>query len=601
MRRRIFLVGFSCILLVISLIGFDLVRYERSAPAPVPSVPGGYYEDAFTLYLTAPSSGSIYYTTDGSAPTTASALYHDGIPLENRTYQQNLYNSIQNIVFDWKAYTPDPQPVEKGTVIRAIYVNQWGVESEILTQTYFVGLQPPERGYTLSLIFEYDDLFGDDGIYVTGKEYDDWYLSESPSGDAPVPNFEKDTEVKATAELLNNSGDVMNQAIGLRLQGNTARAEQRKRFTLVSRKEYSGSDVFDASLYPGTSTHSVMLKSYFPDALAASLVSDRSVSVQGSIPVKVFLNGEFLYDSYMLERYDKQYFRQHYDVDDRVLIKDGVAKGGDSPSLEALHYEEYMGWVADTDFSDPSQWQAFQEATDVQSYIDYVITNYYLCNIDLSDNHNCVLWHSPSSGKSVYADQRWRWCIYDIDALSWMPYRPKYGNVVEINTFSNNFTFELDSTTLFRSLKSSPEFRQQFVLSFMDMVNNNFAPANVEEVLADYGYTLDWMDGFFRKRPAYAMQHLAEEFDLTGSPGTVNIATAHPEMGCVTVNTSQIDLSAGIWSGQYFADYPITITACANDGYEFLGWKGDANGVGETITVSVDGGSTLEAVFAKVK
>lgn len=170
-----------------------------------------------------------------------------------------------------------------------------------------------------------------------------------------------------------------------------------------------------------------------------------------------------------------------------------------------------------------------------------------------------------------------------------MPYRSKYGNVVEINAFSNDFTFDLDSTTLFRSLKSSPEFRERFVLSFMDMLNNNFSPANVEKVLADYGYTLDWQDGFFRKRPAYAVTHLAEEFGLTGSLETV------------TVNTSLLDLSSGSWSGQYFTDYPITVTAAANDGYEFVGWKGDADGAGKTVTVSVDGGIALEAVFAKVQ
>ena len=71
---------------------------------------------------------------------------------------------------DCKNYTPDPRPVEKGTVIRAVFVNERDIASEILTQTYFIGLQPPERGYTLSLVFDYDDLFGEDGIYVTGKE-----------------------------------------------------------------------------------------------------------------------------------------------------------------------------------------------------------------------------------------------------------------------------------------------------------------------------------------------------------------------------------------------------------------------------------------------
>lgn len=601
MRRRIFLIVFSCVLLIVSLAIFDRMNARNTAPMPVPSVSGGYYENDFTLCLTAPSNGNIYYTTDGSTPTTDSTLYQDGIPLKNRSSGQNLYNSVQNVVTDWKDYTPNPQPVEKGTVIRAVFVNKWGVASEVLTQTYFIGLQPPERGYTLSLVFDYDDLFGEDGIYVTGKEYDEWYLNGGSSEEAPTPNFEKSLEVGATAELLDESGDILNQAVGLRLQGASARRERRKRLTIASREEYSGSDTFQATLYEGVSTHAVMLKSYFSDTLASRLVENRSVAVQRSIPVRVFLNGEFLYDSFMLERYDKRYFQQHYNVDGFILVKNGTVQDEDISSKDNIRYQEYMGWISDTDFSDPQEWESFQEQTDVQSYIDYIVTNYYLCNIDLSDNHNYVLWRSTSRGKSPYADQRWRWCIYDIDALTWMPYRPKYGNVVEINAFSNNFTFGLDSTTLFRSLKTSPEFRERFVLSFMDMLNNNFAPANVEKVLADYGYTLDWQDGFFLKRPAYAVQHLAEEFDLTGSLETVTVTTAHPEMGSVIVNTSLLDLSAGSWSGQYFTDYPITVTAAANDGYEFVGWKGDADGTGETVTVSVDGGITLEAVFAKVQ
>ena len=210
MRRRILLIGLSCILLIVSLVVFDRMNTRNAAPMPVPSVSGCYYENDFTLHLTAPSNGNIYYTTDGSTPTTDSTLYQDGIPLKNRSSEQNLYNSVQNVVTDWKDYTPNPQPVEKGAVIRAIFVNKWGVASEVLTQTYFIGLQPPERGYTLSLVFEYDDLFGEDGIYVTGREYDEWYLNGGSSEEAPTPNFEKSLEVGATAELLDESGDVLN-------------------------------------------------------------------------------------------------------------------------------------------------------------------------------------------------------------------------------------------------------------------------------------------------------------------------------------------------------------------------------------------------------
>lgn len=82
MRRRILLIVFSCILLILSLVIFDRINARNAAPMPVPSVSGGYYENGFTLRLTAPSNGSIYYTTDGSTPTADSTLYQDGIPLK---------------------------------------------------------------------------------------------------------------------------------------------------------------------------------------------------------------------------------------------------------------------------------------------------------------------------------------------------------------------------------------------------------------------------------------------------------------------------------------------------------------------------------------
>lgn len=602
MKHKIRTILFSSVILILFCVFCGWEKEQCSAPMPEPSVWGGYYEDAFVLKLSAPSNGKIYYTTDGSAPTADSFLYtEDGILLQNRSQEPNVYTTVQNVVEDWKAFTPKSDPVEKGTVIRAIYVNSLGFQSDILTQTYFVGVQPPQQGYTLSLVFEYDDMFGESGIGVTGSEYDAWYLSGETTEDKPIPNFEKRLEIPVIAELMDDSGDIMNQAVGLRLQGASARREPKKRFLLVSREEYSGSQVFDRMLYEGVTTHSVMLKRYLPDAIMSDLVSDRSVAAQDSIPVRVFLNGEFWYDSYMLERYDTQYFRQHYQVEDRILVKNGVIEDETVSASESAYYNEYLYWVDNTDFSDDSQWQQFQTETDVQSYIDYLVINYYFCNIDFSDNHNYVLWRSSSYGDTKYEDKRWRWCIYDIDALEWIKNEPARGDAAEINVFSNDLSLDINDTILFRSLRRSPAFCQQFVLSFMDMVNNNFTPANVERVLNKYGHTLDWQDGYFVERPAYAVRHLAEEFDLSGSLETVTVSCSNPEMGSVTVNTSQIDLSSGTWSGQYFTDYPISITAIPKDGYQFLGWKGDANEANHTVTVSVDGGISLEAVFAKEK
>ena len=593
-RKRIIIV--SCVVLALCYPAFEWLKTRASAPNPEPSLPGGYYEEEFTLELNAPPYGKIYYTTDGSTPTENSQPYEGGIPITDRSDEPNVYHSIRNVVMDWKNFTPDQELVNKGTVVRAVYISDWGSKSDILTQTYFVGLQPPERGYTLSLVFEDEDVFGQDGIYVTGKAYDDWYLNDG-TGDEPLPNYMVKREAGVVAELLGETGDVMNQNVGIRIQGASGRERWDKRFTLVARKEFGGSPVFDTVLYDGVLTHSVMLKSQLPDAIVGSLVSDRAVALQGSIPVSVYLNGEHWYDCYMLERYDEQYFRQHYQVDDRVLVKNGTVKERDDFDTQQYDYTTFMGWVQNTDFTDPAQWAAFQEQADVQSYMDYISINFMLCNLDFGDYYNYVLWRAPPLGGRQGEAAKWKWCIYDVDALTWVD-EEKYGPAEAVNTFRFDEGKGIAYTSVFASLKANAEFRQRFATTFLDILNNNFAPEHVETVLESYGYDLDYLNGYFRKRPAYAARYLAEELGLTGSLETVTV-TADPEMGNVTVNTSQIDLSSGFWSGRYYTDYPITVTAQANDGYEFLGWKGDANTADASLTLSMDEGLALEAVFAK--
>lgn len=605
MKARKGMLALSCLLLVGVLGWFSWYNRETKAPVPEPSHWGGYYEDAFVLKLSAPGNGTIYYTTDGSLPTASSERYVDGIPIADRSGEPNRYASLQNVVEDWKDYTPDPTPVDKGTVIRAVYVNNRGISSDVLTQTYFVGLEPPGQGYTLSLVFEDEDLFGEDGICVTGKEYDQWYLSGGAEAEKPEANFFKKTEVPVTAEILDGNGDVMNQELGVRLQGNGARGESKKRYILVARSQYSGGEVFETNLYDGVTTHSVMLKQALPDGIVSRLVSDRDVSTQGSIPVRVYFNGEYLDDYFMLERYDTHYFRQHYGIDNRVLVKNGILDEESASNADGDYYAEFMYWVENTDFSDPEQWEQFCREADVQSYIDYMCINYFLCNLDFGDDHNYVLWRSPYGEKGAYGDMRWRWCVYDVDFLLAASANAVSGKGEELSIFDTEGSVDPRYAGahfgIHEAMKQNPEYCRRFVTSFLDLYNNHFSTENVGAVLESYGLTTAWNDGYFEKRPAYALKHIAEEFDLTGSVETVTVTCGHPEMGKVTVNTAQIDLSAGSWEGRYFTDYPITLTAEPKDGYQFLGWKGDANETSSTLTTAVDGGITLEAVFAEGK
>ena len=58
----------------------------------------------------------------------------------------------------------------------------------------------------------------------------------------------------------------------------------------------------------------------------------------------------------------------------------------------------------------------------------------------------------------------------------------------------------------------------------------------------------------------------------------------------------------GSWTGEYFTDYPVTVTAQPMEGYEFAGWSGSIESDEITIEVPVsEGGIELRAEFQKIE
>jgi len=85
------------------------------AMPPVFSEPDGVYSDAIRLKISANTSGTIYYTLDGSVPNSSGLKYDSPILLEHGDYE-----------------------------ISAIFVNQYGIESEMVTAKYNIVSDLPD-------------------------------------------------------------------------------------------------------------------------------------------------------------------------------------------------------------------------------------------------------------------------------------------------------------------------------------------------------------------------------------------------------------------------------------------------------------------------
>ena len=102
------------------------------------------------------------------------------------------------------------------------------------------------------------------------------------------------------------------------------------------------------------------------------------------------------------------------------------------------------------------------------------------------------------------------------------------------------------------------------------------------------------------------MEQLREHLHLNGAPARVTVAVNETEAGSVTVNTVTQKLGQdGQWSGDYFTDYPVTLSAAPAEGCRFVRWESGAfaNGVSEEETIEVtvpEDGVHVRAVFERI-
>ena len=582
---------------------------EKVLKKPQLSERSGFYEDAFYLKMTAESGETIYYTLDGSLPDETSLRYEAPLLIENQSNQPNRYVSQQKVVKNWKEYFPEQEPVDKATIVRAIAVNEKGQVSDVVTETFFVDLPQYEEMTVISLSVEPEELFGGNGIFASGAEYDNWY-ENGAKGEAPLPNFfrrGRSWEVEADMQMLENGTLLSNHSVGLRAQGNSGRSQALKRISLFAREEYSGSEYFDAAVIGKEKVHSIMTNEYVSNVALPYLVADRDVAVQESRtePVALFINGEYWYTRYVMEKYNNDYMAATYGVgeDNIVLMKNNQVDIG-APEHEGL-FRGMQAMAADPNLTPDEKYVKLSEVIDMQSFIDYFCINVYLCNTNMNEIENYLLWRTITPENGEYGDTKWRWIIYDVEPLESL--RLEYYGFekrAEINTFTHpqDWTgYIMNENSIFQGLKTCETFRRQFVTTFMDLANVNFAPENVEPLLAKYGLTMDWLEGFFVHRFDYMAEDLAEEFSLQGTLETVNLEVNDREGGTILLNTTTPNLSDGSWNGKYYTDFPVTMTAVPAEGYRFAGWEGSVQSGETIIEVPLEnGGITCKAIFEKM-
>lgn len=542
----------------------DLALVEK----PLFSQEGGFYDSGFMLSLSDANGNEIYYTTDGSDPSTSDTakLYTGEINIYNNTGDANVLSAVTDItLYNYVYGVANPiGSVDKGRIIKAVSKTPDGRFSEVVTNGYYISKTASyyKDMKVVSMSTDYDYLFDEDtGAYMIGSGFYEWLNSpefvDYDAGDVNNPtNYNKDgraSEFPVNIQIYENGEIVYTADMGARISGNWTRAMRQKSFRLYARSEYGDSkikynvfgdltdingeiiDRFDkVTIWNGGNDNEVL---HFRDAFIQDIASDLSVDTMAAEPCVLFIDGEF-WGFYMLrEKADGDYIESHYGLnkDDVTVLKNGAVEDGLDSSL--AEFRELMEWAYEADMSVDANYQRFADAVDIQSFMDYVTVETYLNNSDWMEKkytNNWQAWRSEIVDTTVpEADGKWRFIFYDLDQTAGI-----WGNEVNmyyydsLNVKSGYALMAYNFAAVLKNLMNNSEFAQMFYDNYIDIIDTTFDPSTVDTKITEYSnayrevtkasflrfggqWSADDYDNrinlfreFFRNRPSYAKDYL---------------------------------------------------------------------------------------------
>lgn len=551
------------------------------------SVPGGFYPDDVTLTLQADvAGGTIRVTTDGSVPTESSPRYQGALSIDVHT------------------------------VVRARVLGPGILPTPATTHSYFI-----EETFTLpvvSISTDPDNFFDwQTGIYVPG-----------PGAQNDFPhfgaNFWNDWERPVHLELFEPGGDLgFGANLGAKIFGGWSRGHAQRSLSFFARRQY-GTREINYQIFPDKELdrfEAFILRNsgndwqntHFRDAMQTSLLGNLNVDRQGYRPSIVFINGEYWGIMNLREKINEHFLASnHRGVDDDEL--DLLERNAEAIHGSSEHYRQVLNLLQRENMRLDPVYEEFGTMVDVNNFIDYQAAQIYYNNTDWPGN-NIKYWRPRTP------EGKWRWIIYDTDFGFgiWDP-NDYADNTLgfALNPNGPNWPNPPWSTLMLRTLVLNDRFVESFVNRFATHLSTIFQAdrvvaridvmaAALEPEMADqrarWGNSVGaWrnnvqnMRNFGTRRVAQVRNHLRARFGL-GPQATLQVLEG---TSGGSVEIQGVPLESLPYSGVYYRDLPIEVTAKPEPGYVFTGWTGATPQFDETISLTLETTShELSASFAR--
>ncbi len=439
----------------------------------------GSYSEAFNLQLSCEyEDGVILYTLDGSEPDFDSKIYSSEILIEENNSENKYVN--QKSIYSEDNYETEygVNNVYKGTVVRARVLKDGRLSKTIDTKTYFI---TPD--YTLPIVSlssnPYDLFDKKNGGYVLGSIY---YTARKYGDYGPRSNLEINQDFKGHIEIFDTDGrcsfkdDIVFSVSG----GSSSQINIQKNFKVSLDNEeisakYFGRDAdveYDSFYLRGSGGSNFMGDMYmYPSAFITNALQEANVGAQASVPVILFIDGEYWGIYTLMEPKGKEYISKNYNIPKSEISIVQPFDGMITTDFEKLRDEIYS-----KDLSTQQNYEWLKQHIDMKNYMQFVLAQGFYNNYDglKKGDHNYLMWRDEREG-SEYG--KWQWHLFDMDkTMNDFDDFIEDMLTVDLEKFGKNSNFSLN---LFNMLWKNTLFQQELYDLYCRQLNGLYNKDNV--------------------------------------------------------------------------------------------------------------------------
>ena len=338
------------------------------ASVPTVTLASGEYTGAQKVKLV--GEGKIYYTLDGTRPTTSSELYR-GEEFE----------------------------ITETTAIRTFCVQEGAINSEVVTYNYLIDL-PDYELPVLKIAINHDDMFGSSGIYT---------------------KYTSGREKECSVAFFVEGNEEFSINCGIKISGASSVKFDKKSFQLKFKAKYGTGKLrykmfdnldiaeFDSLVVRSGSQGMMNYRTHFNDELVTSLATEGGAMpdllAQAYRPCNLYINGEYWGIYYIREKVDEDFIAAHtgYSPESITMIQWVTSlRIGESD----LGWKDLVKYATTHDLSKDEEYQKVADQICLESFVDMFIMRIWASD---RDSGNMRAWQSTEG------DGKWRFILFDCD------------------------------------------------------------------------------------------------------------------------------------------------------------------------------------------